>query len=69
LKVRQVIRPGAQSNDWAIPARCTRIKSKIKSQKSKIKTAEEPDKNIDSNHILILGEENFLIIEFIKFKP
>ncbi len=27
-----------------------------------LKTAKEPDKNIDSNHVLILGEENFLIL-------
>jgi len=27
-----------------------------------LKTAKEPDKNIGSNHILILGEENFLIL-------
>jgi len=28
-----------------------------------LKTAKEPVKNIGSNHILILGEENFLIIK------
>ena len=33
------------------------------------KPQKNPEKNIGSNHILILGEENFLIQESIKVRP
>ena len=35
---------------------------------ARIKTAKEPVKNIGSNHILILGEENFLILMIYESK-
>jgi len=40
-----------------------------RSEPHRSKPQKNPEKNIGSNHILILGEENFLTQESIRFRP
>ena len=52
-----------------IPPRIRQLADGKAAEPHRSKPQKNPKKNIGSNHILILGEENFLIQESLRFKP